>query len=170
MATERNRRHCSESAEGAPLFRRGLAGRGGLQRLAAWVAVFLLGVPASQALNPAKRLTQFLVNQWQVKDGLAQNGLPQNSVSCLVQSVDGFLWIGTGDGVARFDGANFTAFEDRAAVANRNLSVRALCAARDGSIWFGTKGGLNRIAGNQVTSGAPSLRELSPMICVGAPR
>jgi signal transduction histidine kinase/ligand-binding sensor domain-containing protein/CheY-like chemotaxis protein len=97
------------------------------------------------ALNPSKRLTQFQRNIWQ-----GQHGLPQNSVSCIAQSPDGFLWLGTGDGVARFDGDSFLPFEDRSKVANRNLTIRSLCATRDGSVWFGTKGGLNRIENGQV--------------------
>ena len=142
VATDRNRSTSPESAVTAFLLR-----RGPVARLMVLMAGLLLGIPNSQALNPSKRLTQFLRSQWQV-----QAGFPQNSVACLAQSPEGFLWIGTGDGVSRFDGANFTAFEDRSAVANRNLSIRALCAARDGSVWFGTKGGLNRIVGDRVTA------------------
>ncbi len=110
--------------------------------LLAALVVFVLPV---RALNPSKRLTQFQRNIWQ-----GQHGLPQNSVSCIAQSPDGFLWVGTGDGVARFDGDSFLPFEDRSKVANRNLTIRSLCATRDGSIWFGTKGGLNRIENGQV--------------------
>ncbi len=114
------------------------------------VALFVWAVVPEQsvlALNPAKRLTQFQRNRWQ-----GQHGLPENSVACLAESRDGFLWVGTGDGLARFDGSDFFVFDDRSAVANRNLSIRALCASRDGTVWFGTKGGLNRVDRDHVVA------------------
>ena len=123
--------------------------RGGLlhRLLVAFVVWVLLPVPPAVALNPAKRLTQFQRNRWQ-----GQHGLPENSVTCLAESRDGFLWVGTGDGLARFDGADFLVFDDRSAVANRNLSIKALCASRDGTVWFGTKGGLNRIERDRIVA------------------
>jgi ligand-binding sensor domain-containing protein len=38
-------------------------------------------------------------------------GLPQNRISCLKQTRDGYLWLGTWFGLARFDGARFTVFD-----------------------------------------------------------
>ena len=114
------------------------------------VALFLMVVlPGTRilALDPSKRLTQFQRNHW-----AGQHGLPQNSVSCITESRDGFLWVGTGDGLARFDGDEFFVFDDRSSVANRNLTVRSLCASRDGTVWFGTKGGLNRVDGDRVVA------------------
>lgn len=40
-----------------------------------------------------------------------RHGLPQNLVTDLVQTRDGYLWIGTGNGLARFDGVAFTVFD-----------------------------------------------------------
>ena len=40
-------------------------------------------------------------------------GLPQNSVYSLAQTSDGYIWVGTKGGVARFDGVRFTTFDDR---------------------------------------------------------
>ena len=42
----------------------------------------------------------------------AEDGLPQNQVQCLLQTRDGYLWIGTGAGPARFDGSRFRAFDE----------------------------------------------------------
>ena len=39
------------------------------------------------------------------------NGLPQNTVTGLVQTPDGYLWLSTFDGLARFDGVRFTIFD-----------------------------------------------------------
>ncbi len=80
-----------------------------------------------------------------------QQGLPSNSVQKFLQTGDGYLWIGTQEGLARFDGVSFTRWNDRHQYANRNLSVVALCESRDGSVWFGTKGGLNRLKNDVIT-------------------
>ena len=38
------------------------------------------------------------------------NGLPNNTVKCIAQDKQGFMWFGTFDGLCRFDGVNFTVF------------------------------------------------------------
>ena len=81
-----------------------------------------------------------------------QHGLPNNTVQKFLKTRDGYLWIGTQEGLAQFDGVKFTLWNDRQQYANRNLAVVALCESRDGSIWFGTKGGLNRWQNGRITS------------------
>jgi diguanylate cyclase (GGDEF)-like protein len=54
-------------------------------------------------------LTQYKVDGWQT-----EQGLPLNTVQALGQTRDGYLWVGTGGGLARFDGARFTRFESAA--------------------------------------------------------
>ena len=44
-------------------------------------------------------------DNWQVKDGL-----PQNSINCILQTRDGYLWLGTSGGLVRFDGISFKIF------------------------------------------------------------
>src|SRR5689334_12950756 len=58
-----------------------------------------------QALDPHKSIAQYVRHAWETDDGL-----PQNSISGIAQTDDGFLWIGTRDGLARFDGARFTVY------------------------------------------------------------
>src|SRR5215470_1716806 len=49
---------------------------------------------------------------WKVLDIRQQpQGLPQNSVSAVLQTGDGYIWVGTRQGLARFDGVRFTTFE-----------------------------------------------------------
>ena len=55
---------------------------------------------SSQALDPGKALTQYHVDTWDTADNL-----PQNSVTAILQSRDGYLWLGTYGGVGRFDGS-----------------------------------------------------------------
>jgi ligand-binding sensor domain-containing protein/signal transduction histidine kinase len=73
---------------------------------------------------------------WQTQDGL-----PQDTINALVQTNDGYLWIGTGGGLARFDGYRFTIFDSENTPALREESVYSLHCARDGALWIGTEGG-----------------------------
>src|SRR5512135_3112975 len=55
--------------------------------------------------NAPSRNSDWVVRTWQTKDGL-----PQNYVYALLQTRDGYLWVGTGGGLARFDGVRFRNF------------------------------------------------------------
>jgi ligand-binding sensor domain-containing protein/signal transduction histidine kinase len=79
-----------------------------------------------------------------------ENGLPQNSVYAMVQSRDGFLWLGTDEGLVRFDGLRFVVYDRSNTPALVDQSVFALHEGRDGSLWTGTdRGGLTRLKGGQ---------------------
>jgi ligand-binding sensor domain-containing protein len=54
--------------------------------------------------------SQSSVPQYRLDVWTAENGLPQNIVRGIAQAPDGYLWIATLDGVARFDGLRFTIF------------------------------------------------------------
>jgi PAS domain S-box-containing protein len=105
-----------------------------------------LGQPSFLALS-SHDAPQFVRDVW-----TEQHGLPTNAVQKFLKTRDGYLWIGTQEGLARFDGVKFTLWNDRQQYANRNLTVFALCESRDGSIWFGTKGGLNRWKEGRITN------------------
>lgn len=47
---------------------------------------------------------------YQVDHWTTDNGLPQNTVTNIIQTRDGYLWLATFDGLARFDGVRFTVF------------------------------------------------------------
>src|SRR3954447_8363036 len=83
-------------------------------------SVCLLGVSAF-ALDPNKAITQYGQAVWKT-----ENGLPQNSVNAILQSRDGYLWIATYEGVARFDGVHFKVFNKRSTPALKNTAIRAL--------------------------------------------
>ena len=73
-----------------------------------------------------------------------ENGLPQNTVQALVQTSDGFVWLGTEVGLVRFDGNGFEAFDKTSRPALPGNDVQCLLAASDGSLWIGTSEGLAR--------------------------
>ncbi|MEJ6003343.1 two-component regulator propeller domain-containing protein [Paucibacter soli] len=67
--------------------------------------------------------------------------IPRGVVASMAQDRDGFLWIGTGDGLVRYDGYRFRK-QERAGPdpASRNLGwIRAMLPARDGRLWLGTE-------------------------------
>jgi ligand-binding sensor domain-containing protein/signal transduction histidine kinase len=73
---------------------------------------------------------------WQSSDGL-----PEDFTQSFAQTPDGYLWIGTSGGLARFDGMRFVVFNSRNESAFTDDSVYSLLVARDGTLWAGTEGG-----------------------------
>lgn len=87
-------------------------------------------------LDPKKAVTQYNLDVW-----TTESGLPQNTVTSLVQTQDGYLWIGTFGGLARFDGARFTTFDKSTTPPLPNSGVHALLPDQNGGLWVGTNGG-----------------------------
>src|SRR3954451_24858862 len=77
-----------------------------------------------------------------VKSWTTENRLPQNRISAIKQTRDGYLWLGTWFGVARFDGINFTVFNKLNTPEMVEDTIMALAEAVDGTLWMGTKNGL----------------------------
>ena len=97
----------------------------------------------SLAVTPATVATEpdwFTVGSW-----TQQNGLPHNHVNAILQTRDGYVWVGTAGGLARFDGVRFTVFDDRDPTQLADSDVRALAEGPDGSLWIGTHAGLSRL-------------------------
>ena len=67
-----------------------------------------------------------------------QAGLPQNSVNAVAQTRDGYLWLGTSDGLARFDGMRFKIWGLENGLPSVNIT--ALLEDREGVLWIGTSG------------------------------
>ena len=73
----------------------------------------------------------------------ADNGLSHNTVRCIAQDQRGFMWIGTADGLNRFDGIAFRAYNsENLRHGLLNTSVHALCADRKNRLWVGTEQGV----------------------------
>jgi signal transduction histidine kinase/ligand-binding sensor domain-containing protein len=114
----------------------------------ALLAVIALAAASHPAwsLNPRRALTQYTRTVW-----TQEHGLPQDTVRAIAQTKDGYLWIGTDEGLAQFDGYDFVVFNKENGALPSN-SVAALWAAKDGSLWIGTLGGLTRYRSGKFTT------------------
>jgi ligand-binding sensor domain-containing protein len=70
-------------------------------------------------------------------------GLSNNSINCILQTKDGFLWIATKDGLNRYDGQNFKIYKNNPSLKNSlpENYVMSLLESSDGTFWVGTWGG-----------------------------
>ncbi len=68
-----------------------------------------------------------------------QKGLPESSVFSLLQTRDGYLWVGTGYGLARFDGIHFRTFNETEAPGLTSGIIVKLFEDSRGNLWIGTE-------------------------------
>ena len=89
------------------------------------------------ALDPSLQPSQYVLDNWQIPEGL-----PQTSVQAIARTPDGYLWVGTQEGLARFDGVRFTVYDtgNEPAIPDKYISV--LFVDRTGRLWIGTRSGL----------------------------
>ncbi len=97
--------------------------------------IMLFPAAARASLDPHEAIRQYLHQSWQTAQGL-----PQNSVLSIAQTPDGYLWLGTEEGLVRFDGVHFTLFDKNTASLKSNL-VMTLLVDHQGDLWVGTYGG-----------------------------
>src|SRR5271156_24990 len=83
-------------------------------------------------------------NSYLRSDFTVEEGLPDNEVNAITQTRNGFLWVGTDGGLARFDGEHFTPIRLRAGK-RKEIPVSFLVTAEDGALWVGTDSGLAHI-------------------------
>jgi ligand-binding sensor domain-containing protein/signal transduction histidine kinase len=99
----------------------------------------------AHALDPSHTVGEFARRAWQT-----DNGLPQNTVHSIAQTADGYIWIATEEGLARFDGLGFAVFDKQNTPALKSNDVRALMATREGgSLWVCTAAGIARLSGGE---------------------
>jgi len=77
--------------------------------------------------------------------------LPQNTVQCLLQTHDGYLWVGTQSGLARYDGLRFTVFDRNNTPAFKTDNVLSLAEGAHNTLWIGTADGLLRLRDHTFT-------------------
>jgi len=105
--------------------------------LGACLVVAVLCSPAS-ALDPSRHISQYGHTVWRIQDGAI------DPAAEITQTADGYLWLGSTNGLLRFDGVKFVPY----APPGLNLPTRGftfLLGARDGSLWLGMRRGLSRL-------------------------
>lgn len=111
---------------------------------ALWVLAWLL-LPSvgstARALDPGHHVSEYTVTAWTMEEGL-----PHNLVQSLAQDDDGYLWVGTWEGAARFNGRDFSNFGRQELPELPATGIRAILHGADGALLFGTaQGGVLRL-------------------------
>ncbi len=105
-----------------------------------WAAIALHAGNADAGLDPSKPITRFHQDVWGT-----EQGLPQNTVPTIIQSRDGYIWLGTELGLVRFDGLQFTVFDKSNTPELKSNKVDVIVESSAGDLWMGTTGGLTRL-------------------------
>jgi ligand-binding sensor domain-containing protein/signal transduction histidine kinase/DNA-binding response OmpR family regulator len=106
-----------------------------MKNLRIYLFLLMLSLPFSAQGEPSYYFRHFGV----------ENGLPQNTVSCILQDKQGFMWFGTKDGLSRYDGYTFRNFrhdkEDKNSIGNN--FIRSIFQGENDDIWVGTDIGVS---------------------------
>lgn len=86
--------------------------------------------------NSSKEISQYVRQNWKI-----EQGLPQNSLSSIAQTPDGYMWFGSKEGLLRFDGINFILYNNQNTPEFLENDVWALLTDSNGNLWIGTNGG-----------------------------
>ena len=101
------------------------------------LAFLLMGMPTGVfSLDPQKAVTQYTLDRWD-----DESILPQNFIKTILQTSDGFLWIGTENGLVRSDGIKFKIFDKNNTPAFTNDYISCLYEDNQKNLWIGTFGG-----------------------------
>lgn len=106
--------------------------------------LLLAAASSAQALDPNKRITQYGHTAWRAQDG------DLTSPAGVTQTADGYIWIGTADGLMRFDGVKFTLWSPPEGQSLPGRGFASLLGSRDGSLWIGTTKGLAQFKDGQL--------------------
>jgi signal transduction histidine kinase/ligand-binding sensor domain-containing protein len=106
-----------------------------------FAAALLCGAGSSSAANEAT--TEFALETW-----MTEHGMPQNSVTALLQTRAGYIWAATYNGIAQFDGERFKVFDSSSTKGLPNSRITSLFEDPSGDIWIGhDTGDLTRFSG-----------------------
>jgi signal transduction histidine kinase/ligand-binding sensor domain-containing protein len=125
----------------------------------------LLGLLAvSGTLSAASDTSNYVVRTWDTAQGL-----PVDAVRAIAQSPDGYLWLGTFAGLARFDGSQFELFNIGNTPELSDNLINALYCDRRGQLWIGHDSGLVSVMADHVfrTLKLPALLQHIPIRQIG---
>lgn len=101
------------------------------------------------AIDPTKQPCEYVQDNWRRQP---QDGLPDNMVNCVVQDKEGYLWLATAYGLARFDGVRFTTYNKYNCNALTGNLVMTVFKDKEGVLWIGSGGGLARLKDGKMES------------------
>lgn len=129
--------------------------------LATWAVLCLLfdWVGHAPALEPTTRISQYGHSTWR----LGQAGL-EGVPTAITQTQDGYIWIGTSDGLYRFDGLRFSRWKSPDGRNLPNQDIYSLLGSRDGSLYIGTGAGLARLSKNHLYVYPGPLFNIRPLV------
>ncbi len=107
-----------------------------LARRLIFLLLITLLAAGAWGLDPRQPLSAYGRQVW-----TTENGLPQNTVRAVLQTPDGFLWLGTEDGLARFDGVDFRVYSPETIPDLPSGIIEGLTLGGDGSLRVRTAGG-----------------------------
>jgi signal transduction histidine kinase/ligand-binding sensor domain-containing protein len=111
-------------------------------------SIFLFFFASSAwAVDPSKHISQYAHTAWRGQDGVF-SGTPR----VFAQAADGYIWIGTTDGMVRFDGVRFVPWVPPNGQQLPSPRINYLLGARDGSLWIGTARGLSHWQDDHLTN------------------
>src|SRR5262245_9347160 len=93
------------------------------------LSVLFLTFNSVLGVDPARRVSQYGHTAWRMQDGIF-NSTP----NVIMQTQDGYIWIGTQSGLVRFDGARFVPGATRTGQPLPDVRITSLRSARDGSL------------------------------------
>ncbi len=126
------------------------------------LAVAVLLPAQLHAEGRERTLSDYTITSWTAKDGI-----PSSVIWSLAQDPAGYLWLGTNEGLARFDGVEFRLIQSIDGQSLPAGGVRSVFTGRDGSLWIGfTNGDISRLRDGHVQT-YNTRAELSPGLITG---
>ena len=101
-----------------------------------WMLAALLLMSGSVLAGPEIPKAHFNVDVWEASG--SKIGLPENVVTTLAQTRDGYLWVGTLDGLARFDGVQFDKFSEANTPGLNSVQIAHFFEDGESNLWIGT--------------------------------
>lgn len=110
------------------------------RRVWAWITILLqfcllVGKVSADAVSTGKN-PEYVIVHWSVQDGL-----PSARINDVVQTRDGYIWLATLNGLARFDGVRFDRFSETDTPGLASRLISCLFEDSDGRLWYGTEMG-----------------------------
>ena len=108
-----------------------------MRKRAFLIVGMICAIRSGFALDPHARITQYAHTAWRVQDGVFDA-----APNAVAQTLDGYIWIGTGSGLVRFDGVRFEPWLPPPGKSLPDPNVISMLGSTDGTLWIGTGHGL----------------------------